>query len=163
MEEIYNEYSKTIYNYLMTLTQNSDVAEELLQETFYSAIKNINKFKKQCSIKTWLYKIAKNKYIDYCNKLKKRNETNIDNCDELSLSNNLCEKDEKDILNKDELLNIFSRVHKLDEISKEIIYLRISTDFSFKDIGFIFGKSEQWARTIFYRAKIKLKEDFKNE
>ena len=73
MEEIYKEYSKKVYRYLLTLTNNEDVAEELLQETFYSAVKNINKFRKESSIKTWLYVIAKNKWIDYCKKEKKSN------------------------------------------------------------------------------------------
>lgn len=68
MNDIYQEYSKAIYNYLLSLTKNQSIAEELLQETFYSAIKNISKFKKESSLKTWLYKIAKNKWNDYCKK-----------------------------------------------------------------------------------------------
>ena len=42
MKEIYEEYSKIIYNYLLSMTNNTEIAEELLQETFYSAVKNIN-------------------------------------------------------------------------------------------------------------------------
>lgn len=61
MEEIYKEYAQKVYSYLLNLTNNKDIAEELLQETFYSAVKNINKFKYESSIKTWLYVIAKNK------------------------------------------------------------------------------------------------------
>lgn len=64
MEEIYKEYSKYVFNYLSSFT-NSEVAEELMQETFYSAMKNIHKFKNNSGLKTWLYKIAKNKLIDY--------------------------------------------------------------------------------------------------
>ncbi len=71
MKEIYEECSKTIYKYLLTLTNNVEIAEELLQETFYSAVKNINKFRGDSNIKNWLYKIAKNKYIDYYKKNKK--------------------------------------------------------------------------------------------
>ena len=65
MEEIYKEYSKIVYTYLLSLTCNSELAEELMQETFYSAIKNINKFRNESSMKTWLCKIAKNKWFDY--------------------------------------------------------------------------------------------------
>ena len=57
MEEIYKEYSKKIYSYLLSLTNNPDIAEELLQETFYSAVKNIKKFRNESSLKTWLYTI----------------------------------------------------------------------------------------------------------
>ena len=77
MEEIYKEYSKIVYNYLLSFTNNTDTAEELMQETFYSAVKNINKFRKEASVKTWLCKIAKNKWIDYYNKIQKSNIVNI--------------------------------------------------------------------------------------
>ena len=160
MEEIYKEYSKIVYNYLLSLTNNTDIAEELMQETFYSAIKNINKFKKEASVKTWLCKIAKNKWIDYYNKLKKTNEVNINDINEKYL---LVNSFEDDCLNRDELINVYRRIHKLDEKSKEVVYLRVRSCFSFKEIGVIMGKSEEWARVTFYRAKIKLKEDFENE
>ena len=77
MEEIYEEYSKFIFNYLLSLTSNTMIAEELMQETFYSAIKNINKFRKDSNLKTWLCKIAKNKWIDYYKKSKKIKEIDI--------------------------------------------------------------------------------------
>ena len=160
MEEIYKEYSKIVYNYLLSLTNNTDTAEELMQETFYSAVKNINKFRKESSVKTWLCKIAKNKWIDYYNKVHKSNEINIEDVNEKYLSINSLEEDS---FNRDEILNIYKKIHKLDEKSKEVVYLRIRSDFSFKEIGNIMGKSEEWARITFYRAKIKLKEDFENE
>lgn len=160
MDQIYSEYSRVIYNYLLSLTKKPDIAEELLQETFYSAVKNINKFRKESNVKTWLCKIAKNKYIDYYKKSKKANEIKINDCDEIYLLTDSCEKD---YLNKNELLNIYKKIHNLDEKSKEVVYLRISTNFSFREIGSIIGKSEEWARINFYRAKIKLKEDFENE
>ena len=157
MEEIYNEYAEVIYNYLLTLTNKSDIAEELLQETFFSAVKNINKFRGDSDIKTWLCKIAKNKYIDYYNKSKKIKEVNIYDCSERYFT----EKSfEDDFFNKENLFNTFKKIHKLDEKSKEVVYLRISTNFSFKEIGNIMGKTEQWAKTRFFRAKKILKGDF---
>ena len=83
MEEIYKEYSKIVYNYLLSFTCNSELAEELMQETFYSAVKNINKFRNECSMKTWLCRIAKNKWIDYIKETKKLNETSIDEIEEM--------------------------------------------------------------------------------
>jgi RNA polymerase sigma-70 factor (ECF subfamily) len=62
MEEIYERYSRLVYNYLYTLTKNVELSEELSQETFYSAIKSINKFKNECNISVWLCQIAKNKW-----------------------------------------------------------------------------------------------------
>lgn len=160
MEEIYKEYSKYVFNYLLSFTNNVEISEELTQETFYSAIKNIHKFQNNSSLKTWLYKIAKNKLIDYYKKTKKMQELDIDEVNDKFLFINSFEEDYAD---REELINIYKKIHKLDEKSKEVIYLRIKCEFNFKEIGDIMGKSEEWARITFYRAKIKLKEDFENE
>lgn len=59
MEEIYKEYFETVKKYLFCLTHNNDIAEELTQETFYKAVKNIHTFKDDCKISVWLCKIEK--------------------------------------------------------------------------------------------------------
>ena len=53
-------------------------------------------------------------------------------------------------------MKLFRKVHILDEVSKEIVFLRITGAFSFKEIGELFGKNENWARVTFYRAKQKI-------
>lgn len=160
MEEIYKEYSKYVFNYLLSLTNNVEIAEELMQETFYSAIKNIYKFRNESSLKTWLYKIAKNKWLDYYKKVKKVEEINIDKISEKFL---LLDSFEDNCANRDELIDIYKKIHKLDEKTKEVIYLRIKCEFSFKEIGNIIGKTEEWARITYYRAKMKIKEEIENE
>ena len=158
MEEIYKEYAQKVYSYLLNLTNNKDIAEELLQETFYSAVKNINKFKYESSIKTWLYVIAKNKWNDYYKKHKKMNEISLE--EDLNYQGIVSEED---FFNKEELLDVYKKIHQLDEKSKEIVYLRIGTNFSFKEIANITGNTEENARIIFYRAKTIFNWDFKNE
>lgn len=160
MEEIYKEYSKYVFKYLLSFTKNADVAEELMQETFYSAIKGIHKFRNDSNLKTWLFKIAKNKWIDYYKKNKKIEEINIDEINEVSL---LVQSFEDDYIDTDELITLYRKIHNLDEKSKKVIYLRIKCEFNFKEIGKIMGKTEEWARITFYRAKIKLKEELNNE
>lgn len=160
MEEIYKEYSKFVFNYLLSFTKDVEIAEELMQETFYSAIKNIYKFRGDSNLKTWLCKIAKNKWRDYYKTSKKIEEIEIDKISEKFL---VADSFEDDYANKNELIDVYKKIHKLDEKSKEVIYLRIKGEFSFKEIGIIMGKSEEWARIIFYRAKIKLKEELENE
>lgn len=159
MEEIYVEYSKCVFKYLFSLTNNYEVAEELLQETFYSAIKNINKFRNESSLKNWLYKIAKNKWLDYCKKNKKDRQIDID-----SISEKVCisHSFEDDIADRAELIEIYKKIHVLDEKSKEVVYLRAKCEFSFKEIGIIMEQSEEWARITYFRAKNKLREDVKH-
>ncbi len=160
MEEIYKDYFQYVFNYLLSFTNNPEIAEELTQETFYSVIKNIHKFQNNSSLKTWIYKIAKNKLIDYYKKIKKIQNMDIDEVSEKFLLINSFEEEYAD---REELINVYKRIHRLDEKSKEVVYLRIKCEFNFKEIGNIMGKSEEWARITFYRAKIKLKEDFENE
>ena len=61
--EIYNKYGKMVYKYIFCLTRNEDITEEIVQETFLIAVENINKFKGNCKISTWLCQISK--YIWY--------------------------------------------------------------------------------------------------
>ena len=73
IEKIYQEYANMLYKYVFCLTGKEDISEEIVQETFEVAIKNINKFEGKCKISTWLCQIAK--YIWY-GKSKKKNRTN---------------------------------------------------------------------------------------
>ena len=160
MEELYKKYSTLIYHYLYGLTNDSEISEELMQETFCSALKTINRFKGECKISVWLCQIAKNKWKDYLTKKHKVNTIAIDNIDELYyLDTNL-----DDISEKEELINLYKQIHKLEENTREVFYLRIKANLTMKDIGDILGKTEEWARVTFYRGKIKLKgELLKNE
>lgn len=160
MDEIYNKYSKIVYNYLLGLTHNSALAEELMQDTFYSAIKNIHKFRNECNIKVWLCEIAKNKWL---NKLKKDNRkkfnSNFENIDNIVSLDTI----EDNMISREEIIELYKNIHNLDETTREVIYLRIRAELSFKEIGLILNKSEEWSRVVFYRGKIKLKELMNNE
>lgn len=157
MQEIYKRYSIIVYRYLYSLTKNRALSEELMQETFYDAIKGINKFKGECKISVWLCQIAKNKWKDYLSKSKKLNIVPINNdIETLLFEDTISESLEK----REELIQLYTEIHKLDENAREVFYLRLNCEFSFREIGKILGKSEEWARITFYRGKIKLKEEF---
>lgn len=63
-EQIYLQYYKPVYAYLMTLCQNEELAAELTQETFYKALDAIDGFKGGCALNVWLCQIAKNTLTD---------------------------------------------------------------------------------------------------
>lgn len=160
MDAIYKKYCKCVYNFLYKLTNDIELSEELTQETFYTAIKKINTLNKKESIRTWLYQIAKNKWKDY---LKKNKKANID-LDENTVENLVANYDiEEDMIAKDNIIEFYKKIHMLDIDTREIIYLKIIKNFTFKEISQILGKNEEWARTKFYRGKLKLKESLKNE
>ncbi len=157
MEEIYEEYSKLVYNYLYSLSNNSNLAEELTQETFYRAVKGIKKFRNECKVSVWLCQIAKNSWIDY---IKKEKQIKVFSIEDDYINNLLIQETEN---TKEEVINLYKEIHKLDETTKEVFLLRIKGELSFKEIAEILGKTEGWARNIYYRGKMKIKEELKNE
>ena len=152
MEQIYKQYFETVNKYLFCLTHNSDISEELTQETFYRAVKKINTFKGDCKISVWLCQIAKNLWYDELKKNKK-----FQNTDEEVLIQVEDNVEEKIILNESKL-ELYKKLQKLDKQTREVIYLRITGELSFREIGDILNKTENWARVTFYRGKQKLKE-----
>ena len=140
MDAIYKKYCKCVYNFLYKLTNDIELSEELTQETFYTAIKKINTLNKKESIRTWLYQIAKNKWKDY---LKKNKKANID-LDENTVENLVANYDiEEDMIAKDNIIEFYKKIHMLDIDTREIIYLKIIRNFTFKEISQILGKNEE--------------------
>ncbi len=153
MEQIYETYFKTVYKYLFCLTHNNDISEELTQETFYHAVQKIHTFKGNCKISVWLCQIAKNLWYDELRKNKKVQ----------SFEGNLMEipakeETEEIVIANQTKLEIYKKMQSLDEQTREVMYLRITGELSFKEIGDILEKTENWARVTFYRGKQKIKE-----
>ena len=70
MEEIYKQYSNTVYKYLFCLTHNEDVAEDLTQEVFTRFFSNLYRYKEYGKVKNYLYTIAGNTVKNYYKKKK---------------------------------------------------------------------------------------------
>lgn len=158
MEQIYKEYFETVNKYLFCLTHNDDVSEELTQETFCKAVEKIDTYRGDCKMSVWLCQIAKNAWYDYCRKNKR--EMNLG--DTINIENTSATLEEQ-IVSKDEKIELYKRMQGLDEKTREVMYLRVSGELSFKEIGVILNQTENWARLTFYRGKIKMKEVDGNE
>lgn len=152
IEQIYIKHFKTVYKYIFCLTHNNDIAEELTQETFYKAIKKIDTYKGQCKISVWLCQIAKNLWYNQYKKNKR-----ITDLEELLDIQDLKILEEQVIYNEEKMY-LYRKMQKLDEKTREVMYLRLTGELSFKEIGAILNKTENWARVTFYRGKTKLKE-----
>lgn len=154
IKKIYEEYFETVNKYLFCLTHNNDISEELTQETFFKAVKKIDTYKGDCNISVWLCQIAKNLWYDECRKNKK-----IINIDENNLFNiQVIDSTETTVISNDEKILLYKKLQLLDEKTREVIYLRMTGELSFKEIGIILNKTENWARVTFYRGKNLLKE-----
>ena len=153
MEQIYEQYFETVNKYLFCLTHNNDISEELTQETFYKAVKKIDTYNGECKISEWLCQIAKHIWYDYCKKNKK-----VIQVEEELLKTREEDTTEQKVISNDEKMLLYKKMQALDEKTREVIYLRITGELSFKEIGIILNKTENWARVTFYRGKNQLKE-----
>ena len=71
IQEVYEKYFTVVYRYLLSLSHNTHIAEELTQETFFKALKKVDDFRGECDLRVWLCQISKNTYYDYLKKNKK--------------------------------------------------------------------------------------------
>lgn len=154
IEKLYEEYFETVNKYLFCLTHNNDISEELTQETFYRAVRKIDKYKGECKISVWLCQIAKNLWYDECRKNKRTINTREDCLIDIQETNTL----EEEVIANDEKMLLYKKMQLLDDKTREVMYLRLSGELSFKEIGIILNKTENWARITFYRGKNQLKE-----
>ena len=156
MDEIYQKYAKLVYRYLLSKTRHPDLAEELTQETFYQAVRRIHKFDGSCKISTWLCAIAKNQMIAY-----QRKHPEALEFDESVLAGEpdmTADSAERQALQSENRVEIMRALHLCQEPYREVLYLRIFGNLSFREIGEIMEKTENWARVTYYRGREKLRE-----
>lgn len=153
IEKVYKEYFETVNKYLFCLTHDNDISEELTQETFYKAVKKIDTYKGNSKISVWLCQIAKNTWYDWCRKNKR-----LVNMEESLFNIQDIDTAEEKVIANEEKLSLYKKMQKLDEKTREVLYLRITGELSFKEIANILNKTENWARVTFYRGKNHLKE-----
>lgn len=151
MEQYYRENGRKVFLYLMTICGNADTAEELTQETFYRALRSLKKYKGDSSVYTWLCSIARNAWLE---ELRRRSKHKTEEISELI--EDTSPRPDEEAESEDSRIRLLKKIHSLPETEKEIILLRASQELSFREIGEIFGKSENWARVTYYRAKQKL-------
>lgn len=151
-DEIYKTYFDPVYRYALSLSENPLLAEEITQETFFKAMRSLNSFRGESSLKSWLCAIAKNLFLT--DQRRKRTQP-IDEA--VSLSDPSAGPEEA-ALRRDESMRIHRLVHGLSEPYREVFTLRTLGQLSFKDIGEIFGNSQNWACVVYHRACAKIRE-----
>ncbi len=148
-------YSRKVFLFLLSRTNNEHLAEELTQETFFQAVQGIDRFKGNSSILTWLCGIAKNVWLKYL-----KNHQEILSMEDAGLEI----ADTHDISIQWEQKEILQLIHAMHEPVREVMYLRLISNLSFAEIGEIIGKTETWTRVTFFRGKQKIvKEILKDE
>lgn len=154
-EKMCHQEYQTVQKFLLRLSGNAALAEELTQETFYQAMRKWKTFRNQCAVSTWLCGIAKNLFYTYC---RKPRPAPIDQ---------VPEKPGEDfvdtLLDKEQRLQAHRLLHSLPEPYREVVTLRTFGELTHQEIGTLFGKPERWARVTYYRDRQMLVRLMKGE
>ena len=155
MEEIYRQHAQTVYRFLLAQTRSADLAEELTQETFYQAVRSAEGFRGGCAVTTWLCGIAKNVLRTY-----QRRHPVEEELDETAAAP---ERPDDALLAGEERVELLRKMQTLGSDMREVMYLRIFGALSFREIGEILSRTENWARVTFYRGREKLRKELEKD
>lgn len=153
-EELYKQYYSQVYFYVLGLCRNEHIAEEITQETFFKVLKKMDTFKGECKLNVWIIQIAKNTFYNYCRE-KKLDPS--DSLEGMEIQGTIEEK----IIDQEAAKQIYVILHRMPETYKEVFWMRTFGELSFKEIGSIHGKTENWARVTYHRAKLMIKEELR--
>lgn len=158
LEKVYQDIQPKVFAFFYIKTGDPALSEDLTHDVFFAAVKGFPSFSGKSSLKTWVFSIAKNR-------LKKHYRSKKYSA---SLTDQLVREEppvistpEEIFLLKEKNQHLISHINKLDPITKEIVIFRIYGELSFKEIGDLIDKSENYARVSFHRAKIKLKKEMR--
>ena len=121
-ERVYDQYFREVYLFVLKLSRNDKIAEEITQETFFKALKGIDEFQGHCKINVWLCQIAKNTYFTYLNKQKRYDTEEIEDIAGENIIETL-------ILKKEETFRLHKVLHSLDEPYKRYLHLEYLVNF----------------------------------
>lgn len=158
-EEIYIRYARRLYLFIYSKCRNREMTEDILQTTFLKAIENISSFRGECDIYTWLCKIALNSLF---REMKKKSD--IASLDALSEEWTAAELPDiapapaDIVIQNEEREELYRHIEQLPRRWQELVKLRLQ-ELSFKEIAQRLGKTENWAKVNYSRAKERLKSN----
>lgn len=158
IQKVYETYEKFIFRYLYGLTLNFHIAEELTQETFFQVVKSFHKFRGDSHVSTWVYKIARNVYNQYCRETVKTIsiDENVFNMPDRNGPEEEFERKEKNKLLKDALKLV-------SEKQREVLWLRDWQELSYEEIAIITGRSISWVKVNIHRGRLAFKKYIEKE
>lgn len=162
-EEVYSTYFRDVYLYVLGLSGEVTIAEDVTEETFLRAMRALPEFRGECDIRVWLCQIAKNEYYQYLRKQKKEVLTDFSEEQSLQMAGTTAVTYRTDVAehlaDADMAMRIHRVLHELPEPYKEVFQLRVFGELSFEQIATVFGKTANWACVTFHRAKAKLQKE----
>ncbi|HHV64671.1 MAG TPA: RNA polymerase sigma factor [Peptococcaceae bacterium] len=163
LTELYMELRDPVFRYLYYLTGDSDLAEDLTQETFMQALISLARFRGDSSVKTWLFSIARNTYLKNQKKSSRLLTVNLNDNRPLTQSalppaGGYAENPLTKIIRTEESANISRLIGQLPENYRTVLILREYEGWEYRELAQFLAKTENWVRVNYYRAKQLLKE-----
>ena len=158
-EDMYQRFFKDVYLFVFSISKDRQIAEDITQETFFKALKEIKNFRGDCSVKSWLCQIAKNLYISQMRKKRMISFEDMQVVPNQISATNI----EQEYIQKENTLSVYKVLHLLEEPYKEIFLLRTLGELEFKEIADVFHKTESWARVTYHRARLKIQKALEQE
>jgi len=150
MEELYKHNAQMVYRFLFSRCKDAQLSEDLTQETFLRAFQSMARFDGSCKLSTWLCQIAWHVLLQHYEK--NGREAPAELSEDIPARDNI----EQQVIRQIELDDVFGKLQTLPAAVRQVVYLRALDGLSYKEIGAIMGKSENWARVNFFRAKAQL-------
>jgi RNA polymerase sigma-70 factor (ECF subfamily) len=158
LEELYSGIKDKLYSYIMKLSGNSHIAEEIVQETFCRALEQLLIDKKELST-SWFYTVAKHLYFDYIKKQKKyKYDEDLDKEDQNSTNN-----PDNNLIKSDEAASVKRVLSQLKDSYSEILVLREFKELSYDEIAKITGMNLMQVKVTLYRARSKFRDLYKSQ
>ncbi len=155
-EEVYNKFQPDVYRFLLALTYYDQyAAEELTQETFYQAFLSFGRFRGECSLRTWLFQIAKNIYAKYVRRESHQRDIAARRSEE-AVPPPTAEIEQKEMLTR-----IRTLLDELEEPARSIMQYRLYSDSSYAEIAYSLNIRANTAAVIYNRTVAKLRTAMK--
>ena len=153
-EKLYTQYYPAVYSYLVKLTSDRDLAEELTQQTFFKIFERIDEFRGDSKFSTWACSIARNGYNDYLRKKKREQGLPSDGFPDERGPTMEQQVEARELSKK-----VHETLHLLPEPYREVFWMRAFGELPFAEIARLHGKTESWARVTYHRARLMIREE----
>ncbi len=151
MSVLFERYHIRIFNFLLKMTRDHEVSQDITQEVFYKAIKYRNSYKKG-KFSSWIYTIARNIFSDYYQKQKNRDQR----LDQIEYK---IENQETNYIEGNEIKEQLDRaLDQLNKSDKELVIMNRYQGIKYQEIAEITGSTEGAIKTKVHRAIHKLKD-----
>ena len=158
LSQLYQTYGREIYLYLFSLCKNSELAEDMMQETFVKALLSLSDSHK--NMRAWLYLVARNSYFNE-RKSQKRQLINEESVVQ-RMAQNVQKQQEEDILETvielEEKRALYQAMLQLSDRKREVLQLQYFGGFSLKQAAEFLNITPENARVLSHRAKAELRE-----